>query len=54
MPADVMNQAAVEPSITVLERMHVDETKSSRGGLQHRVEPCIAHTVVRFDQSLHE
>ena len=51
---DVMNQAAMQPSVAVQEWVDIDETKSGRCCLQDGVELRLAHEFVRLDQTLHQ
>ncbi len=51
---NVMDQAAVQTAVAVLERVDVDETEGGRRRLQHGVEFSLAHALVRGDHPLHQ
>jgi hypothetical protein len=51
---NVMDQAAVETSVAVLERVDLDETGSRRRRLEHGVELSLAYAFVRSDHTLHQ
>jgi len=47
----VMDEAAVKPSIAILERVDVDKAEGGGRRMQHRVETAVAHAVVRSQHS---
>jgi hypothetical protein len=51
---DVMDQAAMQTAVAVLERMDIDEAEGGRGRLEHGVDFCGAHALVRRDHSFHQ
>jgi hypothetical protein len=50
----MMDQAAVETPVAVLERMDVDEAERRRRRLEHGIKLSLAHALVRGDQALHQ
>ena len=51
---NVMDQAAVQTAVAVLERVHMDEAERGGGRLQNRIDSVIAHAVIGFQHARHQ
>jgi hypothetical protein len=48
---NVMNKAAEETPIAILQRMDVDKTEGGRRRLEHRIKCSLSHPLVRGDRT---
>src|SRR3990172_11606378 len=51
---DMVDEAAVQATISVLQRVDIHETEGGGGGLQNGIKAGLAHPLVSFEQTLHK